>query len=111
MLKEVRRSKRQILPRRWKECVASLVAQMVRNLPAMWETWVLSLGQEDPLEKELATHCSVLAWRIPRIAKPGGPWGGKDADTTERRPDEMVMWGGEEGSQKWILLRPWGGDL
>ena len=56
----------------------------------------LSLGQEDPLEKELETHCSVLAWRILRTAKPGGPWGGKDADTTERRPDEMVMWGGGE---------------
>ena len=43
----------------------SLVAQMGKNLPAMWETWVLSLGQEDPLEKEMATHSSILAWRIP----------------------------------------------
>ena len=44
---------------------ASLVAQMVKNLPAMRETWVQSLGQEDPLEKEMATHSSILAWRIP----------------------------------------------
>ena len=44
---------------------ASLVAQMVKNLPAMWETWVQSLGWEDPLEKGKATHSSILAWRIP----------------------------------------------
>ena len=43
----------------------SLVAQMVKNLPAMRETWVQSLGQEDPLEKEMATHPSTLAWKIP----------------------------------------------
>ena len=49
---------------------ASLVAQMVKNLPAVQET-VLSLGQEDPLEKEMATHSSVLAWRIPWTAEPG----------------------------------------
>ena len=45
---------------------ASLVAQLVKNLPAMWETWVRSLGWEDPLEMEMATHSSILAWRIPR---------------------------------------------
>ena len=44
---------------------ASAVAQMVKNLPAMWETWVQSLGWEDPLEKGKATHSSILAWRIP----------------------------------------------
>ena len=44
---------------------ASLVAQVVKNLPAMQETWVRSLGQEDPLEKEMATHSSILAWRAP----------------------------------------------
>ena len=44
---------------------ASLVAQLVKNLPAIWETWVLSLGWEDPLEKGTATHSSILAWRIP----------------------------------------------
>ena len=43
----------------------SLVMQMVKNLPAMQETWVRSLGWEDPLEKEMATHFSILAWRIP----------------------------------------------
>ena len=46
------------------EC-ASLVAQMVKNLPAMWETWVQSLGWKDSLEEGLATHSSILAWRIP----------------------------------------------
>ena len=45
---------------------------MVRNLPAMWETQVWSPGQEDPLEKEMVTHSSILAWRIPWIKEPGG---------------------------------------
>ena len=45
------------------------MAQLVKNLPAMWETWVLSLGWEDPLEKGKATHSSILAWRIPLIIK------------------------------------------
>ena len=49
-----------------------LVAQLVKNLPAMWETWVRSLDREDPLEKEMATHSSTLAWRIPWTGKPGG---------------------------------------
>ena len=44
---------------------ASLVAQVVKNLPAMWETWIRSLGWENPLEKGTATHSSILAWRIP----------------------------------------------
>ena len=47
--------------------MASLVAQMGKNLPAMQETWVRFLGWEDPLEKEMATHSSILAWRIPWI--------------------------------------------
>ena len=51
---------------------ASLVAQMVKNLPAMWETWDLSLGWEDPLEEGMATHSSILAWRIPWTGEPGG---------------------------------------
>ena len=50
---------------------ASLVAQLVKNLPAMQETWVLSLGWEDPLEKEMAAHSSTLAWKIPWTADPG----------------------------------------
>ena len=49
----------------------SLVAQMVKCLPAMWETQIQSLGWEDPLEKEMATHSSTLAWQIPWTEKPG----------------------------------------
>ena len=52
-------------------CQASLVAQMVKNPPAMQETWVQSLGWEDPLEKGTATHSSILAWRIPWTEEPG----------------------------------------
>ena len=44
---------------------------MVKHLPAMWETWVQPLGQEDPLEKEMATHSSTLAWKIPWTEEPG----------------------------------------
>ena len=50
----------------------SLVAQTIKSLPAMWETQVRSLGQEEPLEKEMATHSSTLAWKIPWMEKPGG---------------------------------------
>ena len=50
---------------------ASLVAQRLKRLLAMQETWVQSLGQEDPLEKEMATHSSILAWRIPWMEEPG----------------------------------------
>ena len=52
----------------------SEVAQMVKNLPAVWETQVWSLGQEDPLEKGMGTHSSILAWRIPWTEEPGGLW-------------------------------------
>ena len=52
--------------------VASLIAQSVKNLPAMQETQDRFLGWEDPLEKEMETHSSILAWRIPWIEKPGG---------------------------------------
>ena len=51
---------------------ASLIAQSVKNLPAVLETWVQFLGREDPLEKEMATHSSVLAWKIPWTEEPGG---------------------------------------
>ena len=51
---------------------ASLVAQMVKNLPAMQKTWVQFLGWEDPLEKGMATHSSTLAWEIPWTEEPGG---------------------------------------
>ena len=49
---------------------ASLVAQLVKNLPAMWEIWVQSLGQEHPLEKGIATDSSILAWRVPWTEEP-----------------------------------------
>ena len=51
---------------------ASQVAQVIKNLPLMQETWVGSLGWEDPLEKGMATHSSILAWRIPWTEEPGG---------------------------------------
>ena len=65
---------------------ASLVTQTVNNLPAMQETWFRSLGQEDPLEKGMATHSSILAWRIPWTEELGdySPWGCKELDTTEQ---------------------------
>ena len=49
-----------------------MVSRMVKNLPAMQETWVRSLGQEDPLEEGMATHSGILAWRIPRTEESGG---------------------------------------
>ena len=52
--------------------IAFLVAQTVKNLPEMQETWVQSLGQEDPLEKGMATHSSIPAWRITWTEEPGG---------------------------------------
>ena len=54
-----------------KELWASLMAQRLKQMPAMWETWVQSLGREVPLEKEMATHSSIIAWRIPRTEEPG----------------------------------------
>ena len=51
---------------------ATLVAQRLKCLPALWETWVRSLGQEVSLEKEMATHSSIFAWRIPWMEEPGG---------------------------------------
>ena len=62
------------------------MGQRLKHLPAVWETWVQSLGREDPLEKEMATHSSILAWRIPWTEEPGGlycPQGRKESDTTE----------------------------
>ena len=50
----------------------SLVAQRLKHLPAVWETWVQSLSREDPLEKEMAPHSSILAWRIPWAEELGG---------------------------------------
>ena len=62
------------------------MAQKVKHLPARQENWVQSLGQEDPLEKEMATHSGTVAWRIPWMEKPGAgysPWGLKESDTIE----------------------------
>ena len=56
---------------RFKTGVTSLVAQAVKPLTTMQETWVRSLGREDPLEKEMATHSSILAWKIPWMEEPG----------------------------------------
>ena len=66
--------------------LASLVAHLVKNLPIVQETWVRSLGQEDPLEKEMATHSSILAWKIPWAEEPGGlqSMGSKRVGTTEQ---------------------------
>ena len=62
------------------------MAQRVKRLPATWETWVRSLGWEDLLEKEMATHSSILAWEIPWTEEPGrhSPRGHKESDPTER---------------------------
>ena len=70
---------------------ASLVARRLKRLPAMWETWVRSLGWEDPLEKEMATHSSTLACRILWTEELGGlqSTGRKESDTTER--DEVFV--------------------
>ena len=64
---------------------ASLVVQTVKNLPPVWETWVRSLGLEDPTEKEMASHSIILAWRIPWTEEPSGlcPWDHKESGTTE----------------------------
>ena len=61
-----------------------LEMQRSKRLPAMWETWVQSLGQEDPLEKEMATHSSILARRIPWTEEPGGlqSMGSQESDMT-----------------------------
>ena len=66
--------------------VASLMAQLVKHLSMMWETWVRSLGWEDPLEKEMVTHSITIAWKIPWMEEPGGlqSMGSLRVGTTER---------------------------
>ena len=68
---------------------ACLVAQLVKNLPALRETWVPSLVWEDPLEKGKATHSSILAWRIPWTVK---SWGHKELDMTEQLSLHFCSW-------------------
>ena len=82
-----------------KNSEASLVAQTVKNLPAMWETWVRSLGWEDSLEKERATHSSILAWRIPWPEESGGLWsvGSQRSDMTERLSTHLGGYPGKQG--------------
>ena len=90
-------------------CLASLVAQMVKNLPAMQETWVRSLGWEDPLEKEIATHFCTLAWEIPCTEEKGAlysPWGCRELDTTERLNNNNSNLLGPEGCKVKETL-PW----
>ena len=60
------------------------MAQAVKILPAKQETWVCSVGWKDPLEKKLASHSSILAWRIPWTEKPGSSGGRKELDMTEQ---------------------------
>ena len=70
------------------ESLASLVAQLVKNLPAIQEARVRSLGWEDPLEKGMVTHSSILAWRIHGLYS---PWGCKESDTPERLSLSLVV--------------------
>ena len=63
---------------------ASLVAQTVKSLPAVQETWVQSLRQEDSLEKEMTTHCSILVWKIPWTEEPVRLQESQESDTTEQ---------------------------
>ena len=74
--------------------IASLVAQSVKNLPAMQKTWVQFLGWEDPLEKEMATHSSMLAWKIPWTQESGRlqSMGSKESDMTERLSTHTHTW-------------------
>ena len=89
---------------------SSLVAQLVKNLPAMWETWFWPLGLEDPLEKGMATHSSILAWRIPQTIL----WDRKELDTTEQLSLWLLLgleWFQFAKSQKWKLLEYWKSDV
>ena len=75
------------------------MAQMVKHMPAMSETWVQSLGGEDPLEKEMATHSSTLAWKTPYQFPLVGcsPWGHKESDATEQLQFHFRL----EASKEW----------
>ena len=89
---------------------SSLVAQPVKNLPALQETWVRSLGWEDPLEEGIATHSSMLAWKIPWKEEPGGlqSTGSKRTDTTERLSTErssQCFPGGTSGKESTCRCR------
>ena len=92
-------------------CVPSLVAQMVKNLTAMQQIWIRSLGWEDPLKKGMATHSSILAWRIPRTEEPGGlqslgsqrvrhDW----VTLTHTHTHTRISWGSAVPSSCWTFL-------
>ena len=87
MIPELGRSHGEVIGYPLQYSWASLVAQLVKKLPTMQETWVQSLGWEDPLEEGMATHSSILAWRI--LMDRGAwwaacsPWGHKELNTTE----------------------------
>ena len=78
---------------------------MVKNLPAVQETQIWSLGQEDPLEKEMATHPSIFAWRIPWTEEPGGlqPTGSQELDTSEHTAQWDFIFTVLAGLQKGIV--------
>ena len=82
------------------------MAQTVKSLPTMRETWVRSLGWEDPLEKAMATHSSTLAWKIPWTEEPGGlqSMGSQESDTTERLHFKYSLDfpGGSDGNAKYL---------
>ena len=84
---------------------ASLMGQMVKNLPAVWETWVKSLSQEHPHFLTQGTHSSILAWRVPWTEE---PWGHKELDTTEPLTLDMTagFLGGASGKESALGLIP-----
>ena len=75
-----------------KDHMASLIAHLIKNLPAMQETWVRFLGWEAPLEKEMAIHFSILAWKIQWTEEPGGlqPMGSQESDLATKPPPKIV---------------------
>ena len=84
--------------------LASLVAQTVKRLPAMWQTWVQSVGQEDALEKEKATHSSILAQRIPWTEEPGGLHGIAKSRTRLKRLSQYNQYLLRIWSETWRCL-------
>ena len=102
------------------------MAQMVKRLPTMWETWVQSRSQEDLLEKEMATHSSILAWRMAWTEEPGGPqfMGSQELDTTysaifsfflleellkqKWQPTPVLLPGESHGGSSLVGYSPWG---
>ena len=93
---ELGRSAREVVGYPLQYSCASLVAQIVKNLPTMWEILAQSLSWEDPLEKRTATHSSILVWRLSWAEGPGGPpyspWGHKESDTTELTHFSSETW-------------------